>query len=221
VNVTADTDEFRRRLACFVPDGHTRERLLALWAAAIALADEPAMSSAFHLAAGRGLDRASLYEIVLQSYLFLGFPRMLIAAEHLHRQYKEERPPASVEADFAAEAWFDRGTALCRLVYAENYNRLRERVEAMAPEIFRWMVLEGYGKVLSRPGLTIIERELAIIACLAIENRPAQLHSHVRGALNVGTAPGLVRAVVEDIGPAAGEGYQTARSICRRLRIEL
>ena len=48
------------------------------------------------------------------------------------------------------------------------------------------MVQEGYGKVLGRSGLSLVERELCIVALLAVLDVPKQLYSHLRGALNVG-----------------------------------
>lgn len=48
------------------------------------------------------------------------------------------------------------------------------------------MVVEGYGKVLGRPGLALKTRELCIVAILAVRGARVQLYSHLRGALNVG-----------------------------------
>jgi 4-carboxymuconolactone decarboxylase len=48
------------------------------------------------------------------------------------------------------------------------------------------MVVEGYGKVLGRPGLELRVRELCIAALLAVLDAPVQLRSHLRGALNSG-----------------------------------
>ena len=79
------------------------------------------------------------------------------------------------------------------------------------------MELEGYGKVLSRPGLDIVDREMVIVACLAMENRVSQLHSHLRGALNVGAPMQLVRDVVADLSPAAPAGHATATELLQRL----
>jgi 4-carboxymuconolactone decarboxylase len=61
----------------------------------------------------------------------------------------------------------------------------------------RWMVEEGYGKVLGRPGLDLRDRELCIVALLAVLDAPRQLHSHLRGALNVGTPPPEVAEALE------------------------
>ena len=93
---------------------------------------------------------------------------------------------------------------------------LKERVESFAPDIFRWMIVEGYGKVLSRDHVDIVDRELSIVAMLTMENKAKQLHSHILGARNVGAEEQLIRQVIEDIGMAAGDGYQTALAIIAR-----
>jgi len=221
MNLSLDVNSFRTRLETFHPDSYVRARALALYSAAITLAEDALMTSAIRVSLRLDLTGSQLYEIVLQSYLFLGFPRMLIAADCLNRacpDLKPPRTPLAVSADEAAE-WTDRGVDLCKRVYDKNYGLLKDRVENMAPEIFRWMVFEGYGKVLSRPGLGIVEREMAIVACLIMENRPSQLYSHMRGALNVGADPLLVRAVVKDIGKSAGDGFRTAQKILDRLGV--
>ncbi len=221
MNLTVNVADLHRRIDNFAPDNHAVGRGLALYSAAIAVLDDSLLTTAARTAVTHGAQPIQLYEIVLQSYLFLGFPRMLTAAESLYHQYKIETDPtaaAAVSPDETAR-WYERGDQLCRQVYADNYERLRDRVTGIAPDIFRWMVFEGYGKVLSRPGVDIVDRELAIIACLMIENRPPQLFSHVRGALNVGADSRLVRTVIEDVGEAAGDGYSEAEKILERLKL--
>lgn len=219
MNPSADREKLAETIGLFRPRQHAQTRCLALFSAAIASAEPQILLRAIENGRRYGVNRQQFYEIVLQSYLFLGFPRMLIAAECL-----AEMLPATETSSVLHEVtpdesrrWFDEGVRLCRRVYGQTYELLRERVESIAPEIFRWMVLEGYGKVLSRDGVGVIDRELAVIASLMMENRARQLHSHIRGAVNVGTAPELVRTVIDDIGPAAGAGYATSREILERL----
>ncbi len=219
MNTSVDLQRFLSRLTDFCPrqNGHTRA--LALYSAAIAMADEEILDRTIEVGQKCGLARRQLYEIVLQSYLFLGFPRMLQAAEHLDRHFPLPKADSilqkiSVEE---SETWFTNGLNLCRRVYSENYLPLKQKVEALAPEVFRWMVIEGYGKVLSRPGLGIIDRELAIVACLMIENCETQLFSHIKGAVNVGASSELVHQVIHDLGEAAGDGYAASLSILDRL----
>jgi 4-carboxymuconolactone decarboxylase len=54
------------------------------------------------------------------------------------------------------------------------------------PELAEWILADGYGRVLSRPGLSIRERELIVVAVLSALRLPKQLESHVRGARRVG-----------------------------------
>jgi 4-carboxymuconolactone decarboxylase len=48
------------------------------------------------------------------------------------------------------------------------------------------MIVEGYGKILSRPGLELRLRELCIVAACVATGQDRQLHSHLHGALNAG-----------------------------------
>ncbi len=169
----------------------------------------------------QGVNRAMLYEVVLQSYLFLGFPRMLIAAESLDKVLpgKNTNPRTVMTGDRESNDWYESGMKLYQRIYDRSSASLRDKVEAIAPEIFRWMIIEGYGKVLSRPGLDIVDREVSIIGFLMMENRDQQLHSHVRGAENVGASPELLRYVAEDIGGAAGDGYHTMLTLLKNMGI--
>lgn len=216
-----DNSALARTLDSFATTTHTRAQLIGLTSACIATDNQGQVRRSFELARQQGIDRAELYEIVLQSYLFLGFPRMLNAAETLHAVWPEtaEGKRARQVETTDPEAWMKRGDRLCREVYADLYQPLKRKVESFAPDIFYWMVLEGYGKVLSRPGLTMAERELSIIAFLIIDHRPRQLHSHLRGALNCGTPAEQIRQVVALLGPAAPAAKRTAETICAKLGI--
>lgn len=204
------------------PDHDLVPRLLAIWSAAVATAEESVMEAALNRAEHYDIGRLVLYEIILQSYLFLGFPRMLTAAEYLNQRFPhtvDNNGVVPYSSDESVE-WFAEGSSLYGKVYAGASDLLKDRVSSFAPEIFRWMIIEGYGKVLSRPGLDIGTRELSIVAFLMIDNRPKQLFSHIKGTLNVGVTPSLVMTVINDIGSCAGEGYTAARSVCERLGLK-
>lgn len=219
MNLTADRSIFRARVRDFSPQEFVIERSLAMYSAAVALADEESMSDLMGIGTGNNVKQESFYEVVLQSYLFLGFPRMLGAAEifqkHFHsRAVNPVTEPISPEE---SERWFENGVDLCKRVYGHKYEPLKKRVETMAPEVFRWMINEGYGKVLSRPQLDIQIRELCIMAFLMMEHRPRQLRSHMIGAINVGAEPSLLRMTIDDIGSSAGDGLHSARSILEEI----
>jgi alkylhydroperoxidase/carboxymuconolactone decarboxylase family protein YurZ len=65
-----------------------------------------------------------------------------------------------------------------------------------SPELAEWMMVDGYSKVLSRPGPTALEREIASIVFLAISGHQVQLHSHVRGARNLGATPEFIKSAL-------------------------
>lgn len=196
-----ETKRFLKGLSKFEPDFNSRDRHLALYAASIALSDNSAIMEASRRAGLAGAGIPAIYELMLQSYLFLGFPRMLTAAECFRETFPDFVVSIRVEPESRRYGiWKKRGAVLCRKVYAGNFEKLEKRLSRFSPEIFEWTILEGYGKVLSRPGLDINVRELAIVAMLMADNRPKQLFSHIRGALNVGVGRKLLTAVIEDIG---------------------
>ena len=81
------------------------------------------------------------------------------------------------------------------------------------------MVVEGYGKVLGREGLDLRDRELCIVALLAVQGAPRQLFSHIRGALNAGASSPEVEATLAVAGSwMSDSGVREAREIWRQVR---
>jgi 4-carboxymuconolactone decarboxylase len=145
-------------------------------------------------------------ELVLQSYLFAGFPRGLTAAREWRRVSGRAAPEMDEGADYGnAAAWRARGEKTCRAVYAGRYEPLRVNVRELHPALEAWMIVEGYGKVLSRPGLDLQRRELCVIASCAAARQDRQLHSHLHGALNVGIAAADIEATLDAIADVIGE----------------
>src|SRR5205814_2010437 len=143
----------------------------------------------------------------LQSYLFAGFPRTLNAMREWRRA--REGPVAETQPG-TPDAWRAAGEATCAAVYGEMYDRLRENIRALHPLLDDWMIVEGYGKVLSRPGLDLGRRELCIVAACAATKQDRQLHSHLRGALNVGVEPSVIEAALEAIADVIGDERTSA-----------
>jgi len=195
-------------------------RLLSVLSAVIAVCDNDLSRATLLYLKRGGLEREVIYETILQSYLFLGFPRMIEAALVFKEIFGNTQGNNDIEriSPEEAEAWFENGMNLCQRVYSENFDMLQKKFKAVSPEIFRWMVIEGYGKVLSRPGLTLVERELAEVAALIIEKRERQLTSHVLGSLNVGAEMNLIKQVNEDIKPLATVGaYELAVKVIQKV----
>lgn len=202
-----------------------RRRRLVQLSAAVATGEDGRTAGAMDRCAEaveRGeLEQREVEEALLQSYLFLGYPATLAAME----AWRTRLPDPSPEDDPLArpdglEAWRERGEEVCRRVYGTAYRDLRETVHGLHPTMDRWMVTEGYGKVLGRPGLALVDRELCIVAILAVLGRDPQLHSHLRGALRAGAASGTVEAVLERALRSADAVARraSARRVWRRVR---
>jgi 4-carboxymuconolactone decarboxylase len=169
-----------------------RAALLAV-AAALGTREAARVRAALERAA-REAGATAVEEVILQSHLFVGFPDALNALA-AWREVSGRGAPDGAGEDGAA--WTARGERVCAAVYGANYDRLRENVRALHPDFEDWMVTGGYGRVIGRPGLDLRTRELCIAALLAAWDAPRQLHSHLRGALNVGASAEEVDEAVE------------------------
>lgn len=175
-------------------------------AAAHASRDEEALRRSL-IAARAAAGPAAVEEVLLQAYLFLGFPAAIwafgvwraVGGTAAGEGSMSPGEPSSVALGSLApaEEWERVGEEVCRRVYAENYEKLRRNVRALHGDLDRWMIQEGYGKVLSRPALDLVTRELCVVAALAVTSWEPQLHSHMRGALNAGALPPEVEAALE------------------------
>ncbi|MDP9279378.1 MAG: carboxymuconolactone decarboxylase family protein [Gemmatimonadota bacterium] len=149
------------------------------------------------------VDPIAVEEIILQSYLFAGFPRALNAARAWRSASERPAPAADPEAQIAnLDMWRELGERTCRIVYGDSYERLRQNIRELHPALDDWMIVDGYGKVLSRPGVDLKTRELCIVAACAVAGQQRQLHSHLHGAINAGateTEVGLVLDALADL----------------------
>jgi 4-carboxymuconolactone decarboxylase len=146
-------------------------------------------------------------ELLLQTYLFAGFPRALNAFREWRRHVAA---PAAVSPALDAAAWERRGRETCRAVYGRMYDKLRDNINGLHPALDAWMIIEGYGKVLSRDGLDLPRRELCIVAACVASGQDRQLHSHLHGALNVGVSPSVVREALDALSHAVSADRLTA-----------
>jgi 4-carboxymuconolactone decarboxylase len=182
-----------------IPELDDPTRSLVRLAAVVAIGDEPALRQAM-AAAAREVPPLWVEELVLQSYLFAGFPRGLNAAREWRRASGRPAPDVDDGTDYErADEWRARGEITCATVYGPFYDKLRVNIRALHPALDSWMIVEGYGKVLGRPALDLLRRELCIVATCAVARQDRQLHSHLHGALHAGATPGQVRATLDAV----------------------
>lgn len=193
-------DEPTRRLACL--------------AAVVASGTEADIREAL-AAASEITPSVWIEELLLQTYLFAGFPRTLNAM-------REWRRTATTSPSSAGAAPVDvraSGEETCKAVYGGMYERLRQNIRALHPALDDWMIEEGYGKVLSRPGLDLARRELCIVAACAATGQDRQLHSHLHGAQNVGVAPAALEELVATLaGVLSRARHKTLRLLWAKVR---
>ena len=144
------------------------------------------------------VDPIAVEEIILQSYLFAGFPRALNAAR-AWRMVSERPAPADDENAVSGQTaqLRRRGEETCRIVYGDMYEKLRANIRQLHPALDDWMIIDGYGKVLSRPYVDLRTRELCVVAACATSGQQRQLHSHLHGALNAGSNGAEIGAVLD------------------------
>ena len=151
------------------------------------------------------VDAAQVEEIILQSYLFAGFPRALNAARAWRAVSGRPAPRSDNDSSAGLKKWRERGEKTCAVVYGDSYEKLRQNIRELHPALDEWMIVDGYGKVLSRGAVDLKTRELCVVAACAVAGQQRQLHSHLRGALNTGASPSELVAVLDAISDMISE----------------
>lgn len=152
----------------------------------LACKDWEKLESELQIYTRQNYQRHFIDELFLMSYLFLGFPAMISAFEILQRINQNKKQSYKINKKNDYNLWEKRGLKLFKKIYADKSYKLLLKAKRMHPEVVKWMITEGYGKVLSRKFLPIRNREFIIITFLVVSFYPKQLHSHLKGTLNVG-----------------------------------
>jgi len=173
--------------------------------ACIAASDEQAVRIACTECIAAQVPSIWVEEAILQSYLFAGFPRTLNAMREWRRisGTSAAREPSAG----AIDGWRAQGEATCAVVYGKFYEKLRHNIELLHPALDEWMIVEGYGKILSRPGLELRLREYCVVAACVAAGQDRQLHSHLHGALNAGSTPEMLGQVLRALQPVVPQEH--------------
>lgn len=177
-------------------DIHSKN-LLPLIAAATALRKMEILKALIVETKLRKLPFKKIYEALLQNYLFTGYPSALLSLKILKEKYPNKNLPTT--ADMNLYHFRKRGEANCKKVYGNKFEKLISNVKNFSPDMAEWLVLEGYGKVLGRKGLSLKERELCIVATLAALKFEDQLYSHINGAFRAKASIQEIRSVIESL----------------------
>ena len=199
-------------------DPQTRD--LVRFAAAIAQGYEPELRERVAPLRSSQVPVEWVEELLLQSVLMVGYPRALIAFGVWRKFSGVPAPQEDEDANYERwPEWARRGEETCRLVYGDNYKKLREHTRNLHPAIDAWMINEGYGRTLSRAGLDLMRRELCTVAQTAVLEAPRQLHSHLRGALHAGASFGQIEGVLSVVNPLLSfDQWKKVKELWRTVR---
>jgi 4-carboxymuconolactone decarboxylase len=199
------------------------ELVLVRLAAAVAQGGDVRLEQAIADVQAARIPLVMVDEAILMANVAVGFPRTLIAMRAWRKASGVGPQAADGEGGTGYydrhERWTAQGEATCKVVYGSNYERLRQTVRDLHPALDEWMITEGYGRTLSRPGLTLRQRELLMVAMCAVLDVPHQLHSHLKGALHSGATNAEVGEALEAVIAGLGERErEQARQLWKRVR---
>ncbi len=126
-------------------------------------------------------------ELFLHLSLVLGYPAMLegLEAARVSIPHSARRARKS-----------SRGRVVFERIYGSQTDKLLFNLSKLHPEAQSIIVKNVYGRVFTRPGLTLKERELINVTVLSLQGFSSQLYSHLRGAFRVGVSlPALRQAL--------------------------
>lgn len=160
-----------------------------------------------------GASRTEVEEALLQATLFFGFPRTVTAFEAMQRCWPATTAPQHGALPHAEQA--AAGRALFDAIYERNASSVHGLLASFHPDFHAFVIESAYGRVLARPGLGPMVRELLAVAGLAALQQVPQLVAHARGALRFGAELDMVRDCMAAGGIAGAQAAELLARISR------
>ena len=178
-----------------------RIRLLTFIAACQASSKPTILKGLLKWALKSDIDPKEIYEILLQGHLFVGYPKAIESFFIFNDIIRKSEEYFGYNREIANYNLFEaRGLKTAKQIYNNKFDLVYDNIKNLCPDLVSGMIIEGYGRIISRPGLDILARELAIVAVLTITSMPRQLYSHIKGSLNVGANPDQIKAIIKRCG---------------------
>ncbi|BDQ01662.1 carboxymuconolactone decarboxylase family protein [Ignavibacterium sp.] len=170
--------------------------ILSLISASAAVKNLDEFDYFVRLALQKRISKIKIYEALLQNYLFCGFPNALFFLKRFHHLsgYKPKKI-SSLNTNRLKE----KGIKTSKKIYGDKLEKLISNVKKFSPELSEWLIIEGYGKVISRSALKIKEREACIISVLTTQMFEEQLISHLYGGLRNGLKITQIRKIISNL----------------------
>ncbi|MGE0144977.1 MAG: carboxymuconolactone decarboxylase family protein [Planctomycetota bacterium] len=188
-------------------------RLRCLVTRSIGDANWQALQTLLAAARNRNFDRDRFDETLLQGVLFFGFPRLVTAYETLATVWPAN--DGDKIAGLPPHAQAAAGRALFDAVYGKNAAAVHAKLLGFHDEFHAFVIEAAYGRILSRPGMPVVERELIAVAALTTLRQVPQLIAHARGAATFGAAAdGICEAI-----RSGGGDEELVREVLTRARV--
>lgn len=192
-------------------------RAIACAQVAAARGDWQRLEAVVDAARAHACARDALAEGLLQGVLFYGFPRSITAFEVLAAAWPTDTPPRGGGLPPTEQP--GAGRALFGAIYGRNAAAVAGMLDGFHGELHDFVLDVAYGRILSRPGLAPLAREVAAVAVLAAMQQTPQMVAHGRGALHFGADRDTLReALYVAMTPDADAAEQHLAKIMRAAR---
>lgn len=188
-----------------------RQRTLVMISILSALQRKEQVGKELRHARQGGIPRKALEELFIHFSLILGFPTMLDGLERL--QILWPRVPRIV----APKPSPAKGRKILASIYGDQTEKLLRNLKQLHDEAADWIIRDVYGKVFSRHGLSLRERELVTVAVLSLQGLERQLYSHMRGALRLGVREETLQRALRLVERVTGRRQRGARAILSQV----
>ena len=165
--------------------------ILPLISSAAVLRKEKVLKELLYSAKVKKINSKKVYEALLQTYLFAGFPSSLISLKIASGFF----PLSNLKSE-SVKLYKKIGVENCKKIYGNKFGKLIKNVGEFSPELSEWLITDGYGKVMGRKGLSLKEREMCIVAILSSMKYESQLYSHINGAFRLKNSFEEIRIVI-------------------------
>jgi len=182
----------------------SEKELLALISAASVLRKEKLFKELLSESKDKRVTSRKVYETILQTYLFAGFPTALSSLRILNDYFPNNKFKKGNSLKIVT---LEEGAKTCKKIYGKKFNKLISNIKSFSPELADWLVVDGYGKVLSRRGLTLAERELSIISILTVQKFESQLYSHIKGAYRQKISADKIKRIIKNLELLGNKSY--------------
>ncbi|MFF3963919.1 4-carboxymuconolactone decarboxylase [Streptomyces griseorubiginosus] len=114
---------------------------------------------------------------------------------------------------------YNQGLATRRKVLGDAYvDASLASADSFSRDMQELVTQYCWGDIWNRPGLEPAQRSMINLAMLAALNRPHELATHVRGAINNGLSPEQIKEVLLQVAvycgvPAALDSFRVAREV--------